>query len=132
MVEVSAGIIIHDSKILCFQKGMAKYPYLAHKWEFPGGKVEKGEDPRDTIIRELSEELKMDISHQKIEFLCDTEYDYPDFHLLMHSFLIFVNDPHFTLTEHISSKWCTVEELNGIDWAEADKAVVKAIEEYYA
>ena len=132
MVEVSAGIIIHDSKFLCFQKGMAKYPYLSHKWEFPGGKVEKGEDPKDTIIRELSEELEMDISHQKIEHLCDTEYDYPDFHLLMHSFLIFVNDIQFTLTEHISSRWCTVEELNGIDWAEADKAVVKAIEEYNA
>ena len=132
MVEVSAGIIVRDSKILCFQKGVAKYPYLTHKWEFPGGKVEKGEDPKDTIIRELSEELKMDISHQKIEHLCDTEYDYPDFHLLMHSFLIFVDDLQFTLTEHISSRWCTIEELKEIDWAEADKTVAKAIEEYYA
>ena len=91
-----------------------------------------GEDPKDTIIRELSEELKMDISHQRIEYLCDTEYDYPDFHLLMHSFLIFVDDLQFTLTEHISSRWCTIGELKEIDWAEADKAVAKAIEEYYA
>ena len=132
MVEVSAGIIVRDSKILCFQKGVAKYPYLTHKWEFPGGKVGMGEDPKDTIIRELSEELKTDISHQRIEHLCDTEYDYPDFHLQMHSFLIFVDDLQFTLTEHISSRWCTIVELKEIVWAEADKAVAKAIGEYYA
>ena len=132
MEEVSAGIIICDSKILCFQKGIAKYPYLSNKWEFPGGKVEKGEDPKDTIIRELSEELKMDISDQKIIYLCDTEHDYPDFHVLMHSFMIFVDDIQFTMTEHTSFKWLKVEELGKLDWAEADKAVVKAIEEYHA
>jgi len=132
MVEVSAGIIICDSKILCFQKGLTKYPYLSNKWEFPGGKVEKGEDPKDTIIRELSEELKTDISDQEIVHLCDTEYTYPDFYVLMHSFLIFVNKIEYILTEHIDSKWCTLEELAHIDWAEADKAIVNELEEYFA
>lgn len=132
MVEVSAGIFIRNSKFLCFQKGPAKYPYISNKWEFPGGKVEKGENPKDTIIRELSEELKIDISNQKIEHLCDTEYDYPDFHILMHSFLIFVDDLEYTLTEHVDSQWHTLYELPSIDWAEADKLVVKKLEEYFA
>ena len=131
MVEVSAGIIISDSKILCFQKGDAKYPYLTHRWEFPGGKVEKGEDPKETIIRELSEELKMDIRDQRIQFLCDTEHQYPDFHVILHSYLIFAQYPKFTLTEHISTKWCKVDELKQLDWAEADKDIVKKLEEYY-
>lgn len=131
MVEVSAGIIISDSKILCFQKGYAKYPYLTHKWEFPGGKVEKDEDPKETIIRELSEELKMDIKNQRIEFLCDTEHQYPDFHVILHSYLIFTEDPKFTLTEHIATRWCEVNELRHLDWAEADKDIVKKLEEYY-
>lgn len=131
MVEVSAGIIKCNNKILCVQKGLAKYQYLSDKWEFPGGKVEKNETPKDTIIRELTEELKTDISAQTIQHLCDTEYDYPDFHLLMHSFLIFSDNISFTLTEHKSFKWCTVEELRNLDWTEADKVVVKAIEEYY-
>ena len=94
--------------------------------------MEKGEDPRDTIIRELSEELKIDISNQRIEHLCDTEYDYPDFNILMHSFLIFVDDLEYTLTEHVDSQWHTLYELPSIDWAEADKLVVKKLEEYFA
>ena len=132
MVEVSAGIFIRNSKFLCFQKGTAKYPYLTNKWEFPGGKVEKGEDPKDTIVRELSEELRINISGQRIEHLCDTEYEYPDFHVLMHSFLIFVDDLEYTLTEHVDSQWHTLYELPSIDWAEADKLVVKKLEEYFA
>ncbi len=131
MIQVSAGIIISDSKILCFQKGDAKYLYLSHKWEFPGGKVEYGEDPKDTIIRELSEELKMNIEDQKIEHLCDTKYHYPDFEVTLHSFLISIDNPYFTLTEHIATKWCSVEELKELDWAEADKEIVKKLEEYY-
>jgi len=131
MVEVSAGVIVCNNTILCVQKGHVKYPYLSNKWEFPGGKVENNETPKDTIIRELSEELKTDISKQTIQHLCDTEYDYPDFHLLMHSFLIFSDNISFTLTEHKSFKWCTVEELRTLDWTEADKAVVEVIEDYY-
>lgn len=94
--------------------------------------MENGEEPKDTVIRELSEELDMDIANQTICHLSDTEYDYPDFHIIMHSFLIIVETIQFTLKEHVSFKWCTLEELQAIDWAEADKAVVKAIEEYYA
>lgn len=131
MVEVSAGVIVKDFRILCFQKGLNKHPYLSDKWEFPGGKVEPGEDPKETIIRELSEELKMNIIEQKIIHLCDTEYDYPNFHLVMHSFLIFVNNVKFTMTEHIDYKLCSVGELDRLDWAEADWAVVKAVREYF-
>jgi len=66
MVEVSAGIIVSNNRILCFQKGMAKYPYLTSKWEFPGGKIEKGEQPQDALIRELQEELKLNVRDKKI------------------------------------------------------------------
>ncbi len=132
MVEVSAGIIVSDSKILCFQKGEARYPYLSFKYEFPGGKVEPGEDPRDTIIRELSEELKMDISNDDIIHLCDTSYDYPDFSVTLHSFLIFKDDVRFTLTEHISYVWSELSRLDSLDWAEADKAIVKAVKDHGA
>jgi len=131
MVEVSAGIIIRNKEILCFQKGINKHDYLSNKWEFPGGKVELNEDPKKTIIRELKEELKTDISNNKIIHLCDSEHDYPDFHLLMHSYLIFVDNIEYTLTEHINSKWCSIKNLKDIDWADADKDVVKSIEEYY-
>jgi 8-oxo-dGTP diphosphatase len=130
MVEVSAGIITHGSEVLCFQKGIAKYPYLSNKWEFPGGKVEDGEDPKDTIIRELSEEIKVDMAGQRIIHLCDTEYDYPDFHVLMHSFVIHVDAICFELTEHIQSKWCDMCELRKLDWAEADKEIVARLEGY--
>lgn len=131
MVEVSAGIIISDSKILCFQKGGAKYPYLSNKWEFPGGKVEKGEDPKDTLVRELSEELCINIQKEALIHLCNTQYSYPDFDVILHSYIIDVDKIKFTLTEHISYKWCTLKDLNNLDWAEADKDIVKHLEEYY-
>ncbi len=57
---VTAAIIIHDGKVLLTRrKADVPYPLL---WEFPGGKVEAGEDPRDCIVREIREELAIDVS----------------------------------------------------------------------
>ncbi len=132
MLEVSAGIIVHDSKILCFQKSKAKYPYLSYKFEFPGGKVEPGENPKETIIRELMEELQLDISKNKIEFLCDTTTNYPDFSVTIHSFLIWVDKINYTLSEHQKAIWSTVSDLGNLDWAKADLEIVDKIIDYFS
>lgn len=84
MKEVSVGIITRGGKVLaCQRKPNAQYPL---KWEFPGGKVEPGESPRDALIRELQEELHI---HAAVdgEFLCQ-EWTYGDAAYRVHYYLI--------------------------------------------
>jgi hypothetical protein len=56
-VHVTAAVIIREEKILCVQRGENKLEYISKKWEFPGGKVESGEDLYSTIKREILEEV---------------------------------------------------------------------------
>lgn len=124
-IEVVAAVIQYQNKILAVQRGIHKYPYLANKWEFPGGKMEAGETEEQTIIREIREELHMDI-HPK-EKLLTVEHTYPDFHLTMHTYSCEAETRTLTLTEHTAFKWLLLSELDELDWAEADVAVVEQL-----
>jgi 8-oxo-dGTP diphosphatase len=121
-IRVSAAVIIHNKKILCVQRGENKLKYISNKFEFPGGKIEPGESPSKTVIREIKEELNMVISAQKE--LIVVEHTYPDFHITMHTYLCSCCDDKVFLNEHISYKWLNKEELNTLDWAEADIPIV--------
>lgn len=117
-IEVVAAIIIHNNQILCVQRSENKLNYISKKWEFPGGKIEAGETKEETIKREISEELKMNIN-VKEEFIT-VSHQYPDFHLTMHSFICSSENKELTLTEHIEYKWLDKNQLNQLDWAAAD------------
>jgi 8-oxo-dGTP diphosphatase len=117
-IEVVAAIIIHNNKILCVQRSENKLDYISKKWEFPGGKIESGESKQETIKREISEELEMNITVQE-EYIT-VNHQYPDFHLTMHSFICSCNKPSLNLTEHIDYKWLDKNELNQLEWAAAD------------
>jgi len=121
-IEVAAAIIMHNDKILCVQRGENKLDYISKKFEFPGGKIEKGETQEQTVVREIQEELEMNISSQ--EYFLTVEHDYPDFFLTMHSFICSCDDPTVHLTEHIDYKWLSTSELGGLDWAAADIPIV--------
>lgn len=124
-IEVVAAIIKHDDKILCVQRGENKLDYISKKYEFPGGKIEEGETREQTIVREVQEELKMDISTNE-DFLT-VEHEYPDFFLTMHSFICSCKNPTVQLTEHIDYKWLATSELEGLDWAAADIPIVEKL-----
>ena len=121
-VEVVAAVIKYNEKILCVQRGENKYDYISRKYEFPGGKIEEGETRKETIIREIKEELNMDIVAE--EALATIEHEYPDFFLTMHSFICKCSDPTVSLTEHIDHKWLSISELGFLDWAAADVPIV--------
>jgi len=121
-IEVVAGIIIKDGKILCVQRNVSKYDYISKKYEFPGGKIELAESKEDAIKREIQEELKMDITVQE-EFLT-VVHEYPDFKITMHSFICSCENGAVTLTEHIDYKWLNKNELFQLDWAAADVPIV--------
>lgn len=121
-VEVVAAVIFHNNKILCVQRGDNKYNYIAFKYEFPGGKVELGETNKEAIKREILEELNLQITIDS-EFIT-VNHEYPDFVLVMHSFICTCSNPEIELTEHIAFKWLDKTELKALDWAAADVPIV--------
>ena len=130
MVEVVAAVIEYQNKLLAFQRGAAKYTYVANKFEFPGGKVERGEDLRAALTRELIEEL--DLQAEVCDFITTVEYTYPDFSIKMHCFLVHLDDFSGTLREHISYAHVTLSSADDLDWIEADRPVLEVLREDYA
>jgi 8-oxo-dGTP diphosphatase len=127
-IEVVAAIILFENRVLCVQRGENKLDYISKKYEFPGGKIEIGETKTEALKREIFEELKMRIDVLE-EFITIT-HQYPDFFLTMHSFLCKCDSAILTLTEHIDFKWLKKNELEGLDWAEADIPIMKKLLTY--
>ncbi len=121
-IEVVAGIIKYENKILCVQRGESKLQYISKKFEFPGGKIEQGETKEIALIREIQEELDIKITI-KNEYMT-VEHQYPDFHLVMYTFICNANSIELKLNEHISHEWLYINELKKLDWAAADIPIV--------
>ncbi len=112
--------------IFATQRG---YGEMKDGWEFPGGKIEKGETPEEAIVREIKEELDTVI---KVEKYVDTiEYDYPEFHLSMDCFLCSILEGDLVLKEHEAAKWLTKENLDTVDWLPADVTILDEVRQLF-
>ena len=86
LVLVAACVLLDgDGRILIAKRPPGRS--LAGLWEFPGGKVEPGESPEHALVRELAEELGIEIAAADLAPLTFASHAYPDFHLLMPLFL---------------------------------------------
>lgn len=123
-IEVVAAIICKDNMVLATQRG---YGDLKGGWEFPGGKIEIGEEPKIALSREIKEELEADISVG--EKLITVEYTgYEKFDLTMHCYLCALRgNSTITLVEHEAAKWLMKDTLYSVDWLPADIDVVDAL-----
>lgn len=121
-IEVVAAVIVHEHRYLCVQRGWSKYDYISKKYEFPGGKIEQGEMPQQALIREIMEELSLEINVG--ELLISVNHQYPDFTIIMHAYLCGCKDVSLVLKEHLDSKWLLKDELLSLDWAAADVPIV--------
>ncbi|MBR3303089.1 MAG: (deoxy)nucleoside triphosphate pyrophosphohydrolase [Bacteroidales bacterium] len=123
-VEVVAAIITdRDSKkIFATQRGYGNYKGW---WEFPGGKIEEGEQKRQALRREIKEELDAQIIIEKL--LKTIEWDYPTFHLKMHCYIVRLASESITLKEHSAAKWLSANDLESIQWLPADLQLLPLI-----
>jgi 8-oxo-dGTP diphosphatase len=117
-VEVVAAVIKSRDKYLCVQRGLTKFPYTSFKFE-------GNESLQKALEREIREELECAIEVD--ELLLTVDHSYPDFNIRMHCFLCSASDKKFTLNEHINARWLTPEEMLHLDWAEADKPIVRLL-----
>jgi len=123
MLIVTCAIIIQHGKILICQRSSTMG--LPLKWEFPGGKVEPGEDDARTIVREIKEELHLDIV--VTERWEPVEYTYPTFLIKLIPFVARVAGGELRLEEHADARWVPVDELGQYDWAPADVPIVEKV-----
>ena len=123
-IEVVAAIIIKGGKAFATQRG---YGEFKDWWEFPGGKIEKGECPKEALVREIREELDAEI--EVGELLETIEWDYPNFHLTMHCFICSLMSESMHLNEHEAAAWLTRGTLRSAKWLPADEGLIPLIEE---
>ena len=105
-IEVVAAIIKKDDKIFITKRS---YGEFIDMWEFPGGKVEVGETQEEALIREIKEELELDITN--LNYLTTVEYYYPSFHLIMHCFICEICGGTLSLNAHNDAKWVSLEQI---------------------
>ena len=126
-VHVVAAVIKgsgdNENRIFATQRGYGDYK---DQWEFPGGKVEPGETPEEALVREIREELDVEI---RVGDLIDTiEYDYPMFHLSMDCFWAEIISGTLELREHEAARWLSEDELYSVDWLPADVTLIEKVE----
>lgn len=122
-IEVVGAIIFNDDKVLCAQRN--ENMSLPLMWEFPGGKIEKGESEIEALKREISEEMLCDLEVR--DKVTSTSYEY-DFGIVnLHTYKCKLKEKMPTLTEHKSIQWLDVKDLETLEWAPADIPAVKII-----
>ena len=108
--------------IFATQRGYGDYK---DGWEFPGGKIEADESPRQALKREIKEELDADIAVG--EWIDTIEYDYPSFHLSMDCFWCELISDNLILKEHEAAQWLTKDAMRSVDWLPADITLIDKI-----
>ena len=89
--------------------------------------MEAGETPQQALKRDIKEELDAEI---KVGSLLRTiDYDYPQFHLIMHCFKCKLAGSHVTLLEHEAAKWLRPEELDSVKWLPADEEIIEELKQ---
>lgn len=123
MIEVVGAVIVKDNKFLGAQRPLNKS--LGGYWEFPGGKLEKGETPQEALKREIKEELLCDI--EVLDYIVNDvySYDYGDISLTTYYCKLNGDDP--VMSEHMDMQWITINDIDNYKWAPADDATLKIL-----
>jgi 8-oxo-dGTP diphosphatase len=122
LLVAACALIDVDGRVLIAQRPPGKP--MAGLWEFPGGKVEPGERPEDTLIRELHEELGIAVSEPCLAPLTFASHAYPDFHLLMPLYVCRRWDGIAMAREHARLAWVKPDRLRDYPMPPADEPLI--------
>ncbi len=127
-IRVVAGVLLDEDKNILLGK-RSEEKELGGFWEFPGGKIESDESPKECLEREIKEEL--DIEIRIIEKLCGFNYDYGTKEIKFIVFLAERIKGEIDLSAHKEVSWVNEKELNTYELAPADKKILKRLKKYF-
>lgn len=115
-IKVVAAVIVKENKILIARRKEGKH--LEFKWEYPGGKVDNGENEKESLKRELKEEL--DISVSIDDYITESFYEYDKAKINLKAYFVKNYSGTIKLTVHDKINWIKIDELNNYEFAPAD------------
>ncbi len=127
-IQVAAALLFDRGKVFAAKRGDSPYPYVAHKYEFPGGKIEAGESGEDAVKRELLEELNLTVEVGGL--YAKLTYTYPDFIITLSLYECTMTSD-FQLKEHESYSWISPKDLRAEEWAPADADIVESLKRIF-
>ena len=127
IIVASVALINSDNQILIAQRPKEKH--LSGLWEFPGGKVEKNESPENTLIRELKEELNVNINQKCVAPLTFSEFDYKEFNLLLLLYVCRRCDGDPESMENNPIKWVKSNKLREYKMPPADDSLIYCLQD---
>ncbi|MBU3131035.1 (deoxy)nucleoside triphosphate pyrophosphohydrolase [Clostridium gasigenes] len=123
MIKVVAGILQKDDKILIARKAPGKS--LEGYFEFPGGKIEAGETPEESLVRELMEEMSIKVKVNK--YVGESIYDYGNIIISLKGYTAEILEGEITLSDHDMYEWVTISEIKSYKLAPADIPLVEEL-----
>ena len=116
---VACALVDADNRVLIAKRPLGRH--MAGLWEFPGGKIEPDERPEDALIRELAEELGIDVTESCLAPLTFASHAYDDFHLLMPLYVCRQWDGEVEAREGQELAWVRSNRLSEYDMPPADE-----------
>lgn len=123
MIPVVAALIVRGGRLLIARRPEGRH--MAGRWEFPGGKLEKGESPEDAVEREIREELGLDVRAGRIYQAIAYSYPEKDVLLLFYAAAVVSGEPR--PIEEAEIRWVTMAELDGYAFAPVDEMLVQRL-----
>lgn len=120
-IDVACAIIEKEGLVLAAQRSASMS--LPLKWEFPGGKLDPGENAIDCLRRELREEMNLQV--RIVKSLPASTHSYQTFTVTLHPFVCVIACGEIELHEHAAITWLPAQALATLDWAEADLPVIE-------
>jgi 8-oxo-dGTP diphosphatase len=121
-----AGIAINQGRLFIARRKAGGS--LGRKWEFPGGKLESGEDDAEALRREYLEEFNAAVVVGPL--LASAEFTHNKCRFLLNAYRIVLSNYEFRMTEHTEWRWAAFEEIEALDFADSDRLLLPALQPY--